>query len=335
MAKYLTLFDTHSSYEEYIDGPDAILPNVSYCEDVKDVHFNPEHDYTKDYLTFTAKENGTFKFSGSTTANTIQYSLDNGTTWNNLAHDTNTPTVGSNLTIDIGIGKFISSGLFDTEGNIMSLLYGDNFAGHLSTDDDTFRRLFSGCTGLIAAENLVLPATALTRGCYQYMFQGCTSLTTAPELPATTLTEECYNYMFNGCTSLTTAPELPATTLSGSCYDSMFYGCTSLTSAPELPATTLADWCYHSMFEGCTSLTTAPELPATTLAQFCYGNMFYGCSSLTYIKCLATDISAWGCTRDWVDGVASTGTFVKNPSMSSWEIDVTGIPSGWTVQDAS
>lgn len=41
MAKYLTLFDTHSSYEEYIDGPDAILPNVSYCKDVEDVHFNP------------------------------------------------------------------------------------------------------------------------------------------------------------------------------------------------------------------------------------------------------------------------------------------------------
>lgn len=33
MGKYLTLFDTHSSYEEYIDGPDAILPNVSYCKD--------------------------------------------------------------------------------------------------------------------------------------------------------------------------------------------------------------------------------------------------------------------------------------------------------------
>ena len=33
MGKYLTLFENHSSYEEYIDGPDAILPNVSYCKD--------------------------------------------------------------------------------------------------------------------------------------------------------------------------------------------------------------------------------------------------------------------------------------------------------------
>ena len=41
MARYLKLFSNHSSYEEYINEPDAILPNVSYCEDVKDVHFNP------------------------------------------------------------------------------------------------------------------------------------------------------------------------------------------------------------------------------------------------------------------------------------------------------
>lgn len=34
------------------------------------------------------------------------------------------------------------------------------------------------------------------------MFQGCTSLTTAPVLPATTLTNYGYSGMFNGCTSL-------------------------------------------------------------------------------------------------------------------------------------
>ena len=34
------------------------------------------------------------------------------------------------------------------------------------------------------------------------MFNGCTSLTAAPELPATTLTKDCYYAMFSGCTSL-------------------------------------------------------------------------------------------------------------------------------------
>jgi hypothetical protein len=60
--------------------------------------------------------------------------------------------------------------------------------------------------------------------------------------------------MFEGCTSLTTAPELHATTLANYCYKRMFYGCTSLTAAPELPATTLVIECYRNMFNGCTNL---------------------------------------------------------------------------------
>jgi hypothetical protein len=33
------------------------------------------------------------------------------------------------------------------------------------------------------------------------MFNGCSSLTQAPELPATTLANYCYNYMFGNCKS--------------------------------------------------------------------------------------------------------------------------------------
>ena len=62
-------------------------------------------------------------------------------------------------------------------------------------------------------------------------FDGCASLTAAPELPATQLTSTCYRLMFRGCTSLTAAPELPATTLSDACYSNMFVNCTSLTAA--------------------------------------------------------------------------------------------------------
>ena len=95
-----------------------------------------------------------------------------------------------------------------------------------------------------------------------------------------TMADNCYQYMFQGCTSLISAPELPATTLANNCYKNMFQGCASLISAPELPATTLADFCYQNMFRDCTSLISAPELPATTLADFCYYRMFNGCYAL-------------------------------------------------------
>lgn len=175
------------------------------------------------------------------------------------------------------------SGNYNIGGNIMSLLYGDNFENQtsLNNQERTFNRLFYQDTHLKSVEDLVMPATTLTNYCYYEMFRSCTGLTTAPALPATTLASYCYRGMFENCTSLTTAPALPVTTLEDSCYNSMFYGCTSLTTAPELPATTLASSCYYDMFYGCTLLTTAPELPATTLTIGCYKGMFKDCTSLT------------------------------------------------------
>ena len=89
------------------------------------------------------------------------------------------------------------------------------------------------------------------------------------------------------------------------------------------------------MFNGCTSLTTAPELPATTLTHQCYQSMFEGCTSLNSITCLATNIPVSNCTKNWVYNIAANSTFTKATSMTSWTEGINGIPSGWTVQDAT
>ena len=196
-------------------------------------------------------------------------------------------------------------------GNIMSLLYGDDFASQTAFPEGStyaFGYLFHGNEHLVSAENLILPATSLAYGCYygmfawwyllslpiselpaieleelcyQYMYYACNSLTTASSLPATTLANQCYLGMFNSCTSLTSAPALPAVDLASHCYQNMFRDCTSLTEAPELPALDLAPSCYVRMFKGCSALATAPVLPATNLATECYYEMFEGCESLT------------------------------------------------------
>ena len=98
-----------------------------------------------------------------------------------------------------------------------------------------------------------------------------------------------------------------------------------------LPATTLKRECYYGMFQDCTGLSTAPELPATTLTDKCYQRMFYGCSNLNYIKAMFTTTPGSSYTTDWVSGVASTGTFVKNAA-ATWNVTgVNGVPSGWTI----
>lgn len=274
-------------------------------------------------LKFTALEDGKIGMehngtNATTTKPKLSYSKDgvNWTEWNFTNISVNTGDVvyfkGVNKRISYSqdhYSEFTSTGKIYASGNIMSLLYGDDYEGKLNLSGKD--------------------------GCFNRLFYNCSNLTNAPELPATELEYECYNEMFYGCTSLTTAPELPATTLAKYCYGYMFYHCTSLTIAPELPATTLENGCYESMFSNCTSLTNAPELPATTLTKRCYSYMFAGCTNLNYVKANFTTTPSTTYTASWLSGVASTGTFVANPS-ATWTTSVerneTTVPAGWTIQ---
>ena len=108
-------------------------------------------------------------------------------------------------------------------------------------------------------------------------------------------------------------------------------GCTSLLSAPELPATTLKAGRYCKMFQGCTSLTSAPVLPAKDFVKDCYLLMFEGCSKLQSVKVLFATEPSEDTTRDWLNGVAASGTFVKSKD-ATWEVrGAHGIPEGWKV----
>ena len=219
-------------------------------------------------------------------------------------------------------------------GNVMSLINKEDFEDLNEVPELAFKSLFKYNDRIISHPelDLVLPATTLAKNCYDSMFYGCTGLKRAPELPAEELANDCYANMFYLCSGLTKAPELPATTLADHCYDSMFHSCSSLTKAPELPAKTLEEYCYHRMFDDCTALKDAPLLPAKTLVEYCYEEMFEGCVNITSITCLATDVSAEGCTDYWVYGLHDQGTFYKDPSMD-WDTGYSKVPAGWTIVD--
>lgn len=259
------------------------------------------HPYKKEYLSFEILSGGTinwFRYYGNSgDSKTIEYSLDNGATWQSITSDAspNTPTI----TVEAGdVVKFRgdneyygtydyvntfsgSTAVFNVYGNIMSLVDSVNYQNLSSVTEYAFEGLF-GNTNVVEANNLVLPAVVLADWC----------------------------------------------------YTSLFSRCSKLTKAPELPATTLAVGCYSHMFASCNSLEKAPELPAPILAERCYEYMFYGYPKINYIKCLATDISAHESTKIWVWGLPSAGTFVKACGMEDWTTGDNGIPSGWTVVDA-
>ena len=286
------------------------------------VNYDPKMSFTPSgYLTFTFSSNSYLGFIKKCSYHTI-YISKNGTNWQTLNEDDviqfnqgEQCYVCGNLTNNASTTdytNFCINGTFSISGNCNALWNYSDLNDQLK--EYCGYKLFANCIGLNNISGFVLPSTTLANNCYQYMFYGCTSLTTAPVLPATTLTNTCYSGMFNGCTSLTTAPVLSATTLTSSCYHDMFSGCTSLTAAPALPATTLANSCYGSMFDGCTSLTTAPELLATTLASYCYFHMFNGCTSLTTAPQLPATTLTNNCYWSMFEGCTSLTTAPALPA---------------------
>lgn len=283
-----------------IDG-NGTMPMVlkSDYEEVCD-----NNDYSKEYLTIESLEdNNVISWmaggigGGGITAKTISASTDDGVTW--TAYTSSTGNGTTIATLNAG-DKLIIKG--------ENTAYGHNSINKFGSTGQF--NVYGNIMSMISGDSFD-GATTLTEGMtFQGLFEVCTGLTSAEHLI------------------------LPATTLVDTCYGNMFQGCTNLTTAPVLPATTLARYCYIWMFENCTSLTKAPELPATTLRNHCYYRMFQGCTSLNYVKCLATDISAIYCTDGWVYSVASSGTFVKASSMGDWTRGFSGIPTGWTVQNA-
>ena len=260
------------------------------------------------YVTFKAEQAQTFKITPKYgyTISGLEYSV-NGGEWKKVVADTgvdfggdkgNLRLRGTNTNGTASADDPYSTITFDKNvnvactGDIRTLLNWKNYST-VETQNARFCNLFQGCSVLTSAPEL--PATTLADNCYSAMFEGCSVLTSAPELPATTLALGCYSSMFSDCTSLTSAPTLSATTLALSCYSSMFSNCTSLTSAPTLSATTLADYCYSEMFNGCTSLKSAPTLSATTLANSCYRGMFNGCTSLESAPKLPAETLAEDC----------------------------------------
>lgn len=281
------------------------------------------------YMTFVSQGSSTvaLKANGTGVSRTIQYSFDT-VNWTDASSDGSfSATVSSDAPLYLrGMNEKGLSGL--------------NSSGTSSPFNDYVYFEFAGdnieCEGdvmtLINYEDV--PTKIPNSYCFNYLFSLNDKLVKAPVLGATSLKEGCYNFMFYQSTALKEAPALPATSLVQSCYGYMFYGCTALTEAPSLPATSLANSCYSYMFMGCTSLESAPELPAATLVENCYDVMFNSCSKLNYVKALFTTEPSSTYMNHWLDGVASTGTFVRSNS-ASWESSLTRsvstVPEGWTI----
>ena len=104
--------------------------------------------------------------------------------------------------------QFGGTAQIELSGNLLSLLYGDNFINKINSimNDGIgqLRKIFSGHTGIISAKNLVIPVGVAQNRVFEQMFLNCTNLEYGPQLLFTNendYTDSCKG-MFAGCTSL-------------------------------------------------------------------------------------------------------------------------------------
>ena len=313
--KYLKKFQNHSQYESYI-ASGYTRPNISYCVQESYVHYNPITMADK-YLTFTALEDTTFKLTiGSAVSesilSSISYSTDNGKTWNttnNVDSETvtiTTPTINTgNKVLWKGIGTgvsttinnsnrpstssiFSSSGSFNAEGNIMSLIYDDDFSDKKSVQGTyNFALLFysyntTDTAKVVSAKDMVLPIKSVPTCGYFRMFQGCTLVEAPSVIEAESIAASGCMSTFWGCENLKTIPKLQATTLGVESCKAMFESCTGLETVTEIPTATSADiTSYDNIFNQCTGLTSVTiQNGVTSIGQYAFQN----CSGLTSVN---------------------------------------------------
>ena len=264
----LKVFETESDYDSAKDS--FVYPTISYVKETDKLLYmaKPLRNYfyieaLADGMTVALNSAAPDDYMGITApSNVLEYSTDLKT-WTTLPNDTPSKALNNGERLYLrgnatsgfnpenmmfGMGFFNISQSCNVGGNIMSLLFNDDFED--KTDLTGYVAVFAYLfmvQPIVNATRLILPATTLADYCYGSMFMGCTQLEVAPALPALILGEGCYVSMFNGCTSLTTAPGLPAPILTDTCYRQMFYGCSNLNNitmlATDISATDcLTDW---------------------------------------------------------------------------------------------
>ena len=132
-----------------------------------------------------------------------------------------------------------------------------------------------------------------------YMFFGCSSLTSINLSNFDTSKVTDMHRMFYGCSSLTSINLSNFNTLNANDISHMFYGCSSLKSINLNNFDTSKVTDISAMFYGCSSLTSISLSHFYTSNVELMDNLFYGCSSLKSI-----DLSNFNTSKiNYVDGL--------------------------------
>ena len=226
---YLNKFDTHASYETELNGGgvDISLPNVSYCEDVKDVHYLP-YNLVRFYVGEITTSHTVSIYTDSSTSIPIQVSKGNKWYSYVLPKDKGLFKIeGSSIEGD-SVKKVVVKANISTEyTNIIPFSTVEaSFKGSDTSKLNNIISMFYGCSSLTSLDLSGWNTSNVTD--MGSMFYDCNGLKSLDLSSFNTSNVTDMPSMFSKCSGLTSLDLSKWDTSKLNNMSSMFYGCSAL-----------------------------------------------------------------------------------------------------------
>ena len=277
---YLKEFDSHSSYETELSvgGADISLPNVSYCKDVKDVHYTP-YNLVRFYVGDITPPKTVKIYTDSSTS--IDVTVSEGNKWYSYM-----------LPKDKGLYRMegysvkkvvVKADITTSAKTIIPLSTVEaSFKGSNTSNVTSMASMFEYCRSLTSLDVSSFDTSNVTD--MGSMFDGCSNLTSLDVSSFDTSNVTDMSLMFYDCNGLTSLDVNNFDTSKVTNMGDMFYNCSSITSLNLSNFNTSNVINMGYMFGDCTSLTflDLSGLDMSNVTNMSY--MFDGCGSLETIR---------------------------------------------------
>ena len=279
---FLRKFNDHTSYEAEINrgGVDFKIPNVSYCKNVDDVHFNPYNtvEFYVGEVTGTTPQTVKIYTDRSTS---IPIQVSDGNKWYSYL-----------LPKDNGLYK-IESGIYDGEHESWSngIVTKAVVKANINYNYDKNNDRYNGIVPWEITEASFKGSDTSNITDMSYMFQNCIDLTSLDLSGWNTSNVTDMSYMFAYCSSLAYLNLSGWDTSKVTSMNSMFNGYNSLTSLTLSNFDTSNVTDMGSMFSNCIDLTSLDLSGWDTSKITSMSGMFNDCSGLTFLKLSGWNVS--------------------------------------------
>ena len=225
---YLNTFNSHASYEEKLNvgGVDFKIPNVSYCKDANDVHFNPYNliEFYVGEITGTTPQTVNI-FTDD--INSIPIQVSKGNKWYSYVLPKNKKLClisGDSVKVKKVVVK---ADIYTTNSFIIpNSVVEASFKGSNTSNVTNMNDMFYTCNSLTSLDLSGFDTSKVTN--MDGMFSECSSLKSLDVSGFDTSKVTNMQNMFSNCNSLTSLTLSNFNTSNVTNMQNMFYGCSNL-----------------------------------------------------------------------------------------------------------